>query len=381
MKKPILVFAVMMIFGILLNAQVRSAHYEVIVSGGNAGIYSSELEQRFAVYNSIFRFDPALLVSPLRVRVFTDKDEYDSYVGSRLGNPRPGAVYLHYRSPENRELVILEGSEEERRLIPHQAFIQFLRAFIPDPPAWIREGFAVYFNTLEFDRASDALVYEENLIWLETAKSLTVDPETVFLADSSFTETSQASAAGSGFHAASWSLVSFFMADKNSEYYRALTDSFMVLSPGATVEENSRAMYRRLTLFSPIDVLTGNYNAFIAGKKTFAELVEEGQKAYDAGNSAAAEDFFRRAAELRSSHHIPCYYLGLLAYGDKKYNEAEEFYLMALNNGAERALIQYARGVNAAAAGRRSEALVFLEEASAEERYKARSDELIRRLR
>ena len=374
MKRHVTIVILIMSLGTALGAQIRSAHYEIIApTGSSAGAsYSNEMEQRFAAYNKVFRFDPALLSSLLRVRIFTNKGEYDNYVVSRIGTPRPGAVYLHYRDPALRELVILAGSEEEGRLVPHQAFVQFLRGFISDPPAWMREGFAVYFNTLAFNRTTGKLVYEENLSWLETVKRLTINPETVLRAEASF----------HNIQPSSWSLVSFFMADENSSYYRALTDSFMVLSPSAAIEENTQAVFNRMVLFDPINDLSRDFQAYIAGRKTFTELVEEGQKAYSAKDFAAAGDLFRKALEMRSNHFAPYYYLGLLAYEDKKYAEAEELYRKALDLGAERALIQYARGVNAAAAGKRTEAIAFLQDAAAADsvRFKSRSDDLIRKL-
>jgi len=372
-KRIILALTVMLGFAAGLNAQQRSAHYEVTAPQGVAGGYAAELEQRFAAFNKVFQFDPAALSSLLRVRVFTDKGEYDSYVSSKLGSSKPGAVYIHYRNPANRELVIHRGSEEEKTLVPHQAFIQFLRAFISEPPVWLREGFAVYFNNLVYDAAKGKLDYEENLTWLETVKRLAVNPEAVFLAEATFPH----------IQASSWSLVSFFMSDKSSDYYRALTDSIMILSPDAAAEENAQKMYNRLVLFNPIADLTRDYRAYIAGKRTFLELVEDGQRAYGGKNYLLAGDLFRKAAELKSSHYAPYYYLGLIAYEDKKYTDAEGFYKTALDYGAERAMVQYARGVNAAAAGKKADAIAFLQEASTADsaQYKARSDEIINKLR
>ena len=375
MKKTIkksFFFAVLLGLIIPLNAQVKTAHYEIIIPAGISDVYSAEMEQRFTEYNKVFRFDPALLTSPLKIRVFSDKNEYDTYVTATLGSSRAGAVYLHYRNPANRELVIHRGSAEEESLIPHQAFIQFLRAFVPDPPPWLREGFAVYFTTLKFDRNKGTLSYEENLSWLETVKRSAINPEAVLKSSTSFTN----------IQAFSWAMVSFLMSDKKGDYYRSLTDSLMVLSPAGSAEENTQVMYNRLVLFSPIAALSRDYNTYIAGKKTFVELVEEGQRAYGTKNYPAAEESFRKAAELRNNHYAPYYYLGLLAYENKKYTEAEDFYKKALDCGAERAMVQYARGVNAATAGKKTEAIAFLEEASAADsiKYKARSDDLIKKL-
>jgi tetratricopeptide (TPR) repeat protein len=332
------------------------------------------MELRFEAFNKVFCFNPALLSSPLRVRVFTDRREYDSYVTSKLGSTRAGAVYLHYNNPANRELVILQGSVEEKTVVPHQAFVQFLRAFVPGAPAWIREGFAVYFTTLAFNREKNVLEYEENLSWLETVKKSALSPEAVLQADTGGTP--------ANFQAYAWSLVSFFLAEPNSSYYRSLTDAFTFLAPGASPQDNSRAVYNRLTLFSSIAVLTRDYNAYITFKRTFAELIDEGQRAYGVKNYATAAEFFQKAAVLKPDHYAPPYYLGLLAYEDKKYAEAESFYKTALDYGAEKALVQYARGVNAAASGKKAEAVAFLEEASAADpaRYKARAEDLIKRL-
>ncbi|MCL1928138.1 MAG: tetratricopeptide repeat protein [Treponema sp.] len=370
--KQLFFFTVLLSLGITSGAQIRTAHYEIIVPEGTSDVYSSEMEQRFTEFNKVFRFDPAQLGSLLKVRVFTDKNEYDSYVVGLLGSPRPGAIYIHYRNPANRELVIHRGSSEEDSIVPYQAFIQFLRAFIHEPPPWLREGFAVYFNTLKYDRARGTLVYEENLSWLDTAKRSAINPEAILQSAASFPN----------IQAFSWAMVSFFMSDKSSDYFRSLTDSLMMLSPDASTEENVQLMYKRLIMFNPIAALTRDYSNYIAGKKTFTELVEDGQRAYGAKNYIAAEESFRKAATLRNNHYAPWYYLGLVAYENKKYNEAEDFYKKALDLGGERALIQYARGVNAAAAGKKAEAIAFLEEAAAADsaRYKTRSDELIRKL-
>jgi hypothetical protein len=139
----------------LQTNSLNIAHYALSAEAGAESSLPSlakELGLRFEVYNSLFRFNPATLSSPMKVRVFADKDAYTSYVNARLGTTRPGAVYLHYSNSERRELVIHWGSPEEAYMLAHQAFIQFFRAFVPNPPTWMREGFAIYFNTLRFDR-------------------------------------------------------------------------------------------------------------------------------------------------------------------------------------------------------------------------------------
>jgi hypothetical protein len=359
---------------------VKSRYYEIYSDGdrADAEALSRELESRFIVYNRLFRFNPQNLTAPLKVRVYRERDVYDNYVSARIGGSRPGAVYLHYNQSDRRELIIHRGSDEEKRLLPHQAFIQFLRAFIPNPPTWFREGFAIYFNTLTLNNDTGALDYEENLSWLETVKNLPLGAsslEAVLLAD--------VRGAPEHFQSVSWSLVSFFLNSGQEDYFRTITESFMVLSPSSSAMGNSEAVFRHITLWTDLETLAGDYKTYMAARKTFTELVEEGRQAYAAKDSVTAELAFLSALDQKPTHHAPYYYLGLLAYEEESFNIAEHYYRSALQYGADPALIAYALGINAAAAGRREEAVSFLEQAAAAspERYRQRAADLIARIR
>ncbi|MDR1929591.1 MAG: hypothetical protein LBQ44_03075 [Treponema sp.] len=367
--------------GSLINAQewvsVKSQYYEILAPAGNADAVriGKELDLRFEAYNGLFHFDPSLRRENLKVRLFTDKAAYDEYVGSRLGSTRDGAVYLHYSTPENRELVINRGNEE--RVFAHQAFVQFLRAFIANPPSWIREGAAVYFNGLKFNAERGVLDYEENLAWLDTVKKLNASlpgAEAVLLADKN--------GIPANFQAASWILVSFFLSG-NRDNFRIFTDALMVLSPDESAEVNSDMARYRIGLFNDMVALNKAVSGYIASKKSFNELVNAGQKAYTEKNFNAAESSFKEALELKKDSYVPHYFLGLVSYELKAYDRAERYYQAALGLGAGRALVQYARGVNAAAAGKKAEARQYLRDAAdaSPAQYKARAEALIDKLK
>jgi tetratricopeptide (TPR) repeat protein len=370
--------------------QAVGAQSWILMNQGNYEIHSAadrpstallaaELEQRFETYNGLFHFEPAKLQSSLKVRYFIDEGEYKKYISSRVREENStvegGAVYLHYSAPERRELVVLKGAEGT--MLPYQAFIQFFRAFVPNPPSWMREGFAVYFNTLTFNADTRTLNYEENIAWLETVKKQlpAVSPRSVLLADSADVP--------DNFQALSWSLVSFFLRNRESSYFRTLTDSFMLLKSDASAEVNSKIVYDRLSLFISIDAFESDYKTYISSRKTFTELVEEGQKAYEAKELTTAADLFREAVLLKPDSSVPFFYLGLIAYAEKNYDAAERWYVTALNLGENPGLVQYARGVNAAAAGRKADAEKFLQEAVAAspEKYKVLAEDLMTRLR
>ncbi|MDR1248945.1 MAG: hypothetical protein LBK63_06550 [Treponema sp.] len=363
---------------------VASGHYRIVSDGGeaDAALLLKELELRMDIYNRLFRFDRERLDGPLQVRSIADAGVYEAYTRSRLDQAPPGAVYIHYNRPDRRELVINRGSAAEADLIAHQAFIQCLRAFIPNPPSWMNDGFAIIFSSLRFDPESEELVYDENLAWLDTVKKLgggAAQPELILLADD------EAYAAGGidNFKPLSWALASFFLNSGDEEYFRCLTEMFMVLSPNASAAENSRAAAKRLTLWTDFETLMADYQNYLDAKKSFAELVEAGQKAYAGGDFENAERLFAQAQSMRPDQAAPYYYRALLAYNAKNFAEAEALYSAALYNGADAALVQYALGLNAVSAGRSEAGVRWLEQAAsaAPNRFREKADRIISRLR
>ena len=59
-----------------------SKHYRVLSDSGVTAAMeiSRKLEAALSLYNEYLHFDLDLLESPLRVRIFIDKNDYDSYL-------------------------------------------------------------------------------------------------------------------------------------------------------------------------------------------------------------------------------------------------------------------------------------------------------------
>ncbi|MDR3324536.1 MAG: hypothetical protein LBS82_00920 [Spirochaetaceae bacterium] len=367
--------------GLSAEVQVRTSLFDITCQGGGSAAEAllKELELRFEVYNRLFRFNTSQLKGPLRVRAFTDKGAYDRYVTEKLGAAREGAVYLHYNQAEKRELIVNLGSPELDRVFPHQSFIQFLRSNISYPPSWIREGFAIYFSNLKYNRELGNVEYEENLAWLETVKSLLRERrepsfQSVLLAD--------VSGPPENFHPAAWALVSFFLnAGGNGDYFRSLTESFLLMKSEGNAAENDQIVLDRLISWTSLQKMHDDYAAYVMGRKTFNEIVDAGQQNYAAGNYDQAEVCFLEALRAKP-HYAPYYYLGLIAYTQKKYDIADQYYRSAELLGADKALVQYALGVNAASAGRNNEAVQYLNNASylSPERYRDRVAEILKKL-
>ena len=355
------------------------------------------MESRFDFYNRLFRFDTSLLSGPLRVRVFSGQEAYNQYLTERLRNRdiEPEAMYLHYDQIEQRELVINLESYAKTSMLAYQAFVQYFRAFIANPPAWMLEGFAIFFSGLRVDDSGVAN-YEENLNWLVPVKSLgdkLPSPNAIFLADPAGTfpagifparklPAGKTAPIDFGeFQISSWALVSFLL-NSEGDYFRTLTDSFMLLSPSAGAEENSLAVTKRFSAWNDFDAMDREFRDYLASRKTFREFMEDGHRAYSQGSLMNAELSFTSAMDLRPSDYAPYYYLGLIFYERNNYDMAEQFYLAGLERGADAALLNYALGINAASAGRTQKATEYLYKAAALDpaKYRPRVEDVLKRI-
>jgi hypothetical protein len=373
----------------LSAAQEPARHYRIIAAdGADTAALTAELEQRFAAWNRLFRFDPARLPAPLTVRLFTDPGLYAAYTAGRAGETErtAPAVYLHFADPAERELAVL--ADAGNTALPYQSFVQFFRAFVPNPPPWMLRGFAAYFSGLCWNAAAKKLEYQENLAWrTEARRILENEPQSVeaVLQAAAAQSTTRITAVPENMEALSWALASFFLSNIDAEYFRALTDSFMLLEPDASAQANEAAVFLRLSLFTDTNALRIEAAAYMAALKTADELIANGIAALTAKDYAAAQALFEKAREQKPSSPAPYYYLGFAAYERKEYQTAEARYAEALERGADWALIQYARGMCAAARGNLAEARKVLEETAAGteggERYRTLARELLARMR
>ncbi|MDR2953281.1 MAG: hypothetical protein LBU82_08585 [Treponema sp.] len=334
-----------------------TAHYEIISDTGASDQTGRRLEALFDIFSRVFMFDPAQGALPLRVRIFSDSGEYSNYIQTALAEAAPGALYLHYAQSAKRELVIDLSESGAANSLSWQAFTQYLKAFVTQPPLWLQKGFAFFFNGLSF-ADNGKPVYEENLSWLETVKNMKNRPtiQDILLAESG----------GPEFTSLACSLVSFFINGGNEEYTRSFTDSLMTLSNDNDQAQNSSAMMRRLLLGHGAEKMTRDYEQYVNSRKSFAQLIAEGQSAYSSGDMTGAELLFQAAMEIKSGNYIPYYYLGLLAYNAGKFGLAREYYLDCIGKGADAAFVFYALGLNEAGAGKPKDAAAYLRRAAQE---------------
>ena len=368
--------------------EVESEHYRVMsqVSVNHAARTASKLEAMLGLYNSYFHFDVDELDTKLRVRIFSSKSGFDSYLNRVIGETRDDFIYLHYRDLSRSELVgyNLEGDEFDFALT-HQNFVQYIRAFVANPPLWLREGFAVFFEQAEYDNDFEQVVYRENLSWLGTLKELVQGSSSRSLIPMGQMLTIDVETARERinvFYPQAWGMISFLVNAENRDINRILWDSISALHPSASMEENARRINERALKWVDREFLGEAFVEYVNERKSFKGLVEEGMDLYADGQLNPAEENFVKATKLRDDNYIPFYYLGLINYDKGNYDLADFYYQESLSRGGNETLTYYALGVNAFAANRFDAAANFLQQVTdaGETEYREDAEELLARI-
>jgi hypothetical protein len=365
--------------------QAETEHYKVLSELGQAraNALSRQLEALFGLYDGFFRYDPSGLKAKLNVREFSDKAGFDIYMTQIVGQSKDDFVYLHYPSPERSELLVFSKAEPDfSASLAHQGFVQFVKAFIPNPPLWIREGVAVCFESAKWDDAAGKLDFPENLAWLETVKSLKERSLLMPLDRLLSLGQDDARAELDVFYPQAWAFVSFLLNSGDKAYNRLLWDSVASLRKDSGLEDNQAAVAKIVGSWYGSEAAEKAFAAYLADRKTFPELVAAGVRKYADKSWAEAEDAFKAARTMNPTSYVPDYYLGLIAYAQNQFDSADILYKLALELGCDPAITNYALGVNAYAQNRLDDAKGFLKTAkdAAPDRYGEKVDSLIAKI-
>lgn len=260
--------------------------------------------------------------------------------------------------------------------------MQFIKAFIPNPPLWIREGIAVCFESARWDDKAGKVDFPENLAWLETVKSLKDRSLLLGLDKLLSIGQEEARAELDIFYPQAWALVSFLQNSEDRAYNRLLWDSIAALRKDASLEENQDAVARIVDTWYGSEAIGKAFAAYLSDRKTFPELVAMGVRKYADKAWTDASAAFESAKSMNAESYVPEYYLGLVAYAQNQFDLADAHYKDALALGCDPAITNYALGVNAYAQNRLDDAKVFLQLArgSAPDRYGEKVDSLIAKI-
>jgi tetratricopeptide (TPR) repeat protein len=370
-------------------AQFTSDHYRVYSdeSQEKAELIAQKAEACLTLYNSIFHFDLTKLSVKLKVKIFGTKAAFDDYIKKFVSEKKNDFVYIHYSDLGKCELVGFEKNNESEfnQALLHQGFVQFIKAYITNPPLWLQEGMAAYFEQAEYKPDLKTFVIAGELVWLETLKRIIKNEDSsAFLPFDQFLnmDKTMALAKISTFYPEAWGLIYFLLKSPNRDINRILWDSLSVLSPADSVLDNSKRVEEKAFGWLGTAKIEEEYKDFILSMKTFPDLVTEGVNYYSNNELDKAKKSFSDALERDTTNYIPYYYLGLINYSQKDYLTAETYYNKALELGAPSALIAYALGVNAFADNNYEVAVSHLKEAEKldPDNYKEKVDELLQRI-
>jgi len=300
-----------------------------------------------------------------------------------VGDTKDDFVYLHYANPERSELLVFyKDAAEFSASLAHQGFVQFIKAFVPSPPLWLREGAAVCFESAKWDDLQGKLEFPENLAWLETVKSLKDKGALLPLDGLLSIGQSEASASIDVFYPQAWAFVSFLANSEDKAINRLLWDSLAALRKDAALEDNQTAVAKIIDTWYGKDAVSEGFTAYLAERKTFPELVAQGVKLYSDKSYEDAKSSFEKAKTMDAGSYVPDYYLGLIAYAKNDFDGADALYKSALELGCDPAITNYALGVNAYAQNRLDDAKGFLKSAkdASPDRYGAKVDALIAKM-
>ena len=370
------------------TAEVQSTHYRVHSEIGrdHARETADHLEALLNLYNQQFRYPVDELAAPLRVRVFATKARYDAYLRRVIDETRDGFVYLHYEDPAKSELVGYYTDERSlNQSFIHQSFVQYFRTFVPHPPLWLREGFAVYFEAAEYDPEFATAMYRENLAWLDTLKEMMAgasDRDILSLEEILSLNADSARGRLESFYPQAWGMVSFLMNAESAEVNRIMWDSLSALEAENTLQENIDAVYREAFRWVDRETLVDEFAMYVNERRSFRGWVSYGVEQYDQDVLDDAESAFVQAVKLREDNYVPYYYLGLINYERRNYGLADFYFRSAMDRGADEAITFYALGVNAYADNRFDEATTFLEmSVNVDPSYRERAEDLLIRIR
>jgi len=365
-----------------------SKHYRVL-SGSSvtaAMEIARKLEAALSLYNEYLHFDLDMLESPLQVRIFNDKDDYNSYLNRLISETRSDFVYISYSDPNRRELVGFQRDEKDfDPSLIHYGFIQFLSAFVPAAPLWIEEGMATYLEYSRYDPMKESFGWKANFAWLDSLKKRLSNDEftgKLTLQDLLLINKEQAQANIELFYPSAWGLVHFLLQSPERSYNRILWESLATLDGDASLGANSRLVLEKAFGWIDLTELQRSFQSYISSLMTFNDLVRLGVDQYGTEDLSSARSSFEKALKLRGDNYIPYYYLGLIAYQEKNFELARTYYGRAEEMGIDTALINYALGVNAFADQRYDQAADYLLKAKEldAESYTEKCDSLLQRI-
>ncbi len=363
--------------------EYNSTHYSIRTQGTaqNARTIAIQLEAMYRFFNNYFHFPTNQENPPLRVLIFSSRQLFDEHIQSLVNVSYDGFIYLHYGRPQRNELIgFVSDDAEVASSFVRQAFLQFLRAHITNPPLWLSEGFSTYVRNATYNPQTQSIMFNESIsrakslqIIIERSNGkLTLPIESVL---TSTRETLQQNSAD--FYHSAWGLIAYLLNTDEADHARILWGSIARLMPSASFANNQETLQTYEYDWINYPELENAIVSYIKDYETPYILLGRGQKLMQEEKYAEAEKTFARVIELDSEESSGYYYRGLANYHQKNYVLAIAFYEEAIHYGLDENFGLFAIALSRYALNERDTAIELLGQIPATSQYYNRAQDLL----
>jgi hypothetical protein len=370
------------------SGEIRSGAYTFIVPDGMERPDSliEAINGFRAEFNKVFAFDPDPDRLPHTIRVLESRKAFSDYCASRIGESREQFIFLKYSKPSLSELVIYpaEGKRGYAAFagpsLTRQLMLQYLYGFSLEPPLWIREGFQAWAERLSWNVETKSVEQAAYSPWLESAKARRANP-TERLSVEALLRAATGTYDSSVFYPQAWAFVAFLSSGIDPAYRRFLFEAFALLEGNgdyntSTQAENTELIIRRFSRHADYQRAERDFDAWLNRQETYADILQSAISLYEGGMYPEADVSFGRAIAIRPLDPVVSYYRGLVFYAMGKHDLAKQWYVRAIELGADPAAGNWALALTSIAASNYGDARVYLERARSAnpERYGERAE-------
>ncbi len=327
----------------------QSAHYEVEAAASLAGsdveamVY--QLEANYTLFSEMFTQATQRPEDLLHVKIYADKESFNQALAPQKVYNRNNYIYLYYNDPAQNVLIIypIDNENEERAQLARHSFFSYAFDSVPTLPAWLREGLALYYESLIYEEDGKAIVPYNHLYLDDLKKAAQEEP--LNLKDLMMLSDEDGKFEKNQFEKNllySWGIVNYLMFSDNEADRSIIGEALAMASKDNTQTENSQAIMD--FIFSRKPALEADFSNFLDSQMGYVEMLDAMREAYAQREFERAKNYAENAAMAHPEAYVPVYYLGLIAFENQEYEIAKEQYNKALELGAPQALIDFVMG-------------------------------------
>ncbi|MGL4524271.1 MAG: tetratricopeptide repeat protein [Spirochaetia bacterium] len=352
-------FVLYMILAISIHAQTpanskqmtlyQSSHYEVDANSnlppGDVERVVYLLEANYTLFSEMFTTIDHRPQNLLNVEFLGTKADFDETLAQMKVYNRHNFIYMYYANPQENTLITypIEDDKEQIAQLSRHSFFSYIFDSIPTLPTWLREGMALYYASVIYNENDQGLV-PYNRLYLDDLKRVAKG------SNLPLQELMMMSDAPGSFENAqfernllfAWGIINYLMFSENESHPTLIQSAIALASKDKTQAENSQLILDHILAQYP--GIQGDFETFLGQQMGYIETLNALRESYTKKDYPQAKEYAESANVMKQDAYLPVYYLGLIAFENKEYEEAQKHYQQSLSMGAPEALIDFAMG-------------------------------------